>query len=727
MTPAMKFPPPIRANGQKLALVAIVLLSVILRVWRLRQGLPDFLDEAIPFKQALEMWGWDTGRVDLNPHFFNYPTFAIYLHFLVQQICYGIGVSLGHFANPNDFSLLIDIDPTWPVVAARLLGIGADAITVWMTWRLAEHLRRDSGWMAALLVALSPVFIVTARAIHVDSIMTAFAATALERLLCWRKDGGHRRLAMAVVFIGLATGAKYTAVVLVVPLAWALWERNGWRGLRLWPLLAAAALGVFIISSPWVLLDRHRFWTDFAAESLHMQDGHLGVLGATGAVHYLKRVLIDVGPVAVLLVLLTLVRLRRADPSRSAAVTLWLALLPLVLGLLTVRMEADRYLEPVLLLMAPLAAAAAFDLTARVRSRAFAILLPIALLAPALVGGLRTATSGHDNTQQQARRWCEANLAGGELMVQEAYGVRMLTPVKQEATRRTRYFRAASAAAQARFLALPMFNAVSLPMASSGRLEAGFKREGAPDLRLVVFPQASDINQIFYDPRLLDGVDYFLVSGAMRHRYTAEPARFFPQLALYDRLADTADVAAHFAPGHGVTGPEITIYQLGPSFWRELREREPPLDAYWWARPVPMVYRSEVEMQLFPPEERGGSGFVTSSGQPAGWVLSLRRTFDVYVVPFALEMGLHLANRDQIAQAKRFAATILTVAPEADLAAQLFSHCAMAQGEFAAARLQVETTLHHQQRMGFDTTVMREELARIRAAMATANKDTTNY
>ena len=200
MTPAMMSLPPIRANGQKLALVAIVLLSVILRVWRLRQGLPDFLDEAIPFKQALEMWGWDTGRVDLNPHFFNYPTFAIYLHFLAQQICYGIGVSLGHFANPNDFSLLIDIDPTWPVVAARLLGIGADAITVWMTWRLAEHLRRDSGWMAALLVALSPVFIVTARAIHVDSIMTAFAATALERLLCWRKDGGHRRLAMAVVF-----------------------------------------------------------------------------------------------------------------------------------------------------------------------------------------------------------------------------------------------------------------------------------------------------------------------------------------------------------------------------------------------------------------------------------------------------------------------------------------------------------------------------------------------
>ena len=98
-----------------------------------------------------------------------------------------------------------------------------------------------------------------------------------------------------------------------------------------------------------------------------MQDGHLGVLGTTGAAHYLKRVLIDVGPVAVLLILFALVRLRRADPSRSTAVTLWLALLPLILGLLTVRMEADRYLEPVLLLTAPLAAAAALDLTARVR------------------------------------------------------------------------------------------------------------------------------------------------------------------------------------------------------------------------------------------------------------------------------------------------------------------------------------------------------------------------
>ncbi|MBK7771145.1 MAG: hypothetical protein IPI48_11680 [bacterium] len=96
-------------------------------------------------------------------------------------------------------------------------------------------------------------------------------------------------------------------------------------------------------------------------------------------------------------------------------------------------------------------------------------------------------------------------------------------------------------------------------------------------------------------------------------------------------------------------------------------------------------------------------------------------------MPFALEMGLHLANRNQTAQAQRFAATILTVAPEDDMAAQLFSHCAMAQGDFTAARLQVETTLQNQQRMGFDTTFMRQELARIKAATAAAHLDTTNY
>jgi len=722
-SPPLPAPRPPRPAPERAALAAIVVTALALRAWRLREGLPDFLDEAIPFKQALEMWGWDTGRPDFNPHFFNYPTFAIYLHFLVQKLFYAAGALTGRFANPNDFRLLVETDPTWPVVAARLLGFAADAVSVWMAWRLGERLRRGAGAPAALLVALSPTLIATARAIHVDSVMTALAAAAVERLLAWRQEGGRHRLAAAVVLTGLAAGAKYTAGGLVLPLAWVLWERAGWRGLRLWPLLAAAALAVFVLSSPWVALDFGRFWTDFWSERLHMSEGHLGVQDHTGALYYMKGLWTDPGPVAVLLLLLSLVRLRRGGPTRGAAVTLWLALLPLLAGLLTFRMEADRYLAPVLLLAAPLAAAAALDAIPRGRPggaarrplRALALLLPVALLLPTLAGGLRAAWSGRDSTQQQARRWCEANLVGGELLVQEAFGAELLTPFDVERTRRARWFGAADDAARARFLARRTFRAVWLPMAASGRLEVAFARDDAPPLRLTVFPRATDFNQTFYDPRLLDGVDYLLVSGAVRRRYAADPARYPAQNALYARLAATAPEVARFTPGHGVVGPEIVIHRLGEPFWRGLRSEAPPLDLFWWARLVPTDYRREVEAALVAPEQRSGGAFVRPSGLTAGWVMSLRHPFDEYVLPFAMQMGLYLADREQIAQARRHAAAILAIAPDVGPAALLFSLCAQRQGDPGAAREQLATTLRNQQRERLDTTDVRRELARLEA------------
>ena len=727
-SPPLPPPRPPRRPPERAAVAAIILAALALRAWRLRQGLPDFLDEAIPFKQALEMWGWETGRPDFNPHFFNYPTFAIYLHFAVQKLVYAAGALTGRFVNPNDFRLLVQTDPTVPVIAARLLGFAADAVSVWMAWRLGERLRRGAGPVAALLVAFSPTLIATARGIHVDSIMTALAAAAVERLLAWRHAGGRARLAAAVVLIGLAAGAKYTAGGLVLPLAWVLWERDGRRGLRRWPLLAAAALGVFVFSSPWVVLDHARFWTDFWSESRHMSEGHLGVQDRTGALYYMKGLWSDPGPAAVLLLLLSLIRLRHGGPARGATVTLWLALLPLLAGLISFRMEAARYLAPVLLLAAPLVAAAALDAAPRARFRVPARTTPLpsrrlltllvlaALLLPVLAGGLRGAWLGRDSTQQQARRWCEANLAGGELLLQESFGAELLTPFDVERTRRTRFFDAASDAARARFLARRTYHVVWLPMAASGRLEVSFTRNDAPPLRLTVLAHATDFNQTFYDPRLLDGVDYLLVSGAVRSRYAADPARYVAQNTLYARLAATAAEVARFAPGRGVVGPEIVIYRLGESFWRDLRAHEPPLDLFWWARLVPDTYRREVEAALVPPDQRSNGDFRRPCGLTAGWVMSLRRPFDEHVLSFAMQMGVNLADREQIAQARRHAAAILAIAPDVGPAALLFSHCARRQGDPGAARDMLETTLRNQQRGGLDTTEVRRELARLEAS-----------
>ncbi len=703
------------AVPSSVGLIAVILLSVLLRAWNVRQGLPDFLDEAIPFKRALEMWGWETGRLDLNPHFFNYPTLAIYLHLLAQKLCYAAGLFEGRFSCPADFCLSLDIDPSGPVVAARWLGIVADAVSVWMAWRLGERLRRGAGIMSATLVAFSPVFIITARAIHVDSIMTALLAVAMDRLLAWRQRGGPWRLAGAVALVGLAAGAKYTAGLLVLPLAWVLWNRAGMRGLAAWPALALASLAVFVLSSPWAVLDFAQFRTDFAAESLHMREGHLGVSGASPALHYVKRTFSDPGLPAILAVLLSLRAFRRRDPASASAVAIWTAVLPLSLGLLAVHMEADRYLEPVLLLAAPLAASASLELSGHRRGRLLPLALSVALLLPVLVAGLNAAHQGRDDTRQQARRWCETHLERGELMLQEPYGARVLTTFNRETIVGSRYFAAAGDSVRARFLSRRTQNVVSLPMLSSGRLETRVARPGGSEARLIVFAQAMDFSGTFYDPGLLDGVDYVLVSGAMRRRYLADPARFAPQAAWYARIEGHASMAARFDPGDGVTGPEIVIYRLGDSFWRQLREENIESGPYWWARLVPLTYRRTADAVLGVHDPERVNGVTTHNGEPSPWVLGLRPLFYDYVLPFELEIGMHLANRGQFVAAQRHASAILAIFPESGHAARLFAFCAAARGDHDAARRQVEATLAHEQQLGLDASDMREELARIEA------------
>src|SRR5207248_9755081 len=84
---------------------ALVALAVLLRVWHIRQGLPDFIEEAIPFKRAFEMWGWSTGHADLDPHLFHYPSFTFYLHFVLQKLHYAVGSLLGWFHARGDYFL----------------------------------------------------------------------------------------------------------------------------------------------------------------------------------------------------------------------------------------------------------------------------------------------------------------------------------------------------------------------------------------------------------------------------------------------------------------------------------------------------------------------------------------------------------------------------------------------------------------------------------------------
>jgi hypothetical protein len=47
-----------------------------------------------------------------------------------------------------------------------------------------------------------------------------------------------------------------------------------------------------------------------------------------------------------------------------------------------------------------------------------------------------------------------------------------------------------------------------------------------PAVDVEVFPHAADFNRMVYEPRLLQGVDYFATSSAVRGRFEADTARY---------------------------------------------------------------------------------------------------------------------------------------------------------------------------------------------------------
>src|SRR5207245_8769371 len=116
----------------------------------------------------------------------------------------------------------------------------------------------------------------TSSAIYSDSVMCALSLWALERMMAWRESGGTSRLLLAIALIGLAAGAKYPAAALLIPLAWVMVDREGWRALRAWPAAAFGSLVVFLGTTPYAIHDHRAFLRDFVFEKHHAATGHFG-------------------------------------------------------------------------------------------------------------------------------------------------------------------------------------------------------------------------------------------------------------------------------------------------------------------------------------------------------------------------------------------------------------------------------------------------------------------
>lgn len=203
-----------------------------------------------------------------QPRDFAYGHLPLYLGVLATRLAERVGPVLGTLF-PDQWSLPADLFNTplrvefehTTAVSRALTGL-VDVLTVLLTYMLGKRLHsRMVGLLAAALLAVTVLHIQLAHFALSDPYLTCFVMAALLTMIAsfQAADRGKRAayLLLAGAMAGLAVGSKFSAVLLLLPLAWSVWlAADSWRSRLLWggTALGMAAL-VFVVTNPFAVLD----------------------------------------------------------------------------------------------------------------------------------------------------------------------------------------------------------------------------------------------------------------------------------------------------------------------------------------------------------------------------------------------------------------------------------------------------------------------------------------
>jgi 4-amino-4-deoxy-L-arabinose transferase-like glycosyltransferase/tetratricopeptide (TPR) repeat protein len=282
------------------ALLAIVALALLIRLWHVNWGLPAVYEEAMPMNVAWQMWNWDGDGIDLHPrvehkeHFFIYPALTFYLNFLLQAIQFLVGRFTGAYENLAAFRAAFETDPTAFALIARFVTIGFDVGTIIVAYRIGvRFFPGAAGSVAALLIVLNPLHVRQAHLINVDTPLTFFVVLSTFFFLKILTDSTRSSYVWAGLAAGAATATKYNGALLFAVLAGVHMLRSRSLGTALaWlrdsklVLALGSGLGVFLALNPFILLSFGAFVQEFGQVQRHMELGHLTADPNQGAFAY---------------------------------------------------------------------------------------------------------------------------------------------------------------------------------------------------------------------------------------------------------------------------------------------------------------------------------------------------------------------------------------------------------------------------------------------------------
>ena len=562
-----------RLRAPALALAAVAVVALVVRIWGLGWQLPWQFhpDEGHYTWKAVDLMSQET----LNPKYFRNPSLLTYI-LLAEYRLLGFqppksdddaATADGLFRPPSGVAYVGRL-------TSALMGV-LDVLAIgWIGWRA---LGPWTGVLGALFLALAFIHVRDSHYATNDVPSVFFLTLSVAASLSLLRRPVLSAYLLAGLFGGLATSTKYSAGLFVVPLlvahgfvVWRGWRRDDLtppaplsgaergeqdeliapllagegRGVRsLWgwgvrttlPLVLAGLVAIlaYLAGTPFTVLDFPKWLADFRTQASFVDEGWEGQAQVPPGMPYLFALGAGIGWVMLGLALVGATILAWRKPALAAV----LVAFPVAYLLFMLRSELFfvRFALPVAPFLCLLAAVAVVAL-ARIAGRrsrmvgvvALCALTVAALAQPALDTIRHNILIAEDDTRVLAARWALANVPSTEKLAVEEYTIR---------DRRPRAY-------------------------------------GAPAWQLDT--DLLDVNQLRRaDPTapLRGSTRYFMVSSFQQDRFGGGPDS--PQRQFYETLASQGRVVARFAPGRGDRSLPFDLEDLYSPYWRLDRYERP--------------------------------------------------------------------------------------------------------------------------------------------------------
>ncbi|MFO7651297.1 MAG: glycosyltransferase family 39 protein [bacterium] len=402
-------------------------LGLALRLVGIDWGVPRaphfrnwFQDERFTLGLVLRM---DPSRLDLDPRYYINPGLHYYSLLKVIGAASILGLDLGlPVADDNPFKPSGLSAETYRALfsVGRGLSVLLGAASLLLLFLIGRRLYDErAGLWAALLGAVAWPLVYESHFLVVDGPAVFWLLLGFWAVLWLDAAPDGRRRLSAPVLVGLAIGAKYLNVLLVLPLALVLW-RAGRRGFAAaLARTAAVASAAFLLSNPYSLLSLPRFLSGDA-------QGFGGIFGARGLFYYNSYPPSLVTPLwstastlgilgsSALVIALAVLLFRRSRADRL----LLLFILPFYLLLFLRASPMMRHFLPLVpfLCLALAGALRQRDLCGLRVGPAGPVLLGLVAAGVLALSASGVARMARPDTREQAAAWLDAN-AGRELIL----------------------------------------------------------------------------------------------------------------------------------------------------------------------------------------------------------------------------------------------------------------------------------------------------------------------